>query len=229
MKICAANGCFRVKDVPNLILAFLCFKAGVIGCQGISFHLFLNICFNYLLPWNVLEINIWELGNTGVSNALCHFLWHQRALFNLDTVRPTGLSQQLMFCWYQFCWRVSFAPDVVTTQSLTCKLKKKTLQNKVKPNKTAGLSDDSTSQPRSVTYLAAEGNTGWGNRFKFLLKLGGRRKNGQNKDRSQDIVMEMRETSGNKALLAQAAFLPNSLRQATAWTLVSAGGWTSTL
>lgn len=62
------------------------------------------------------------------------------------------------------------------------------------------------------------------NRFKFLLKLGGRRKNGQNKDRSQDIVMEMRETSGNKALLAQAAFLPNSLRQATAWTLVSAGG-----
>lgn len=48
-------------------------------------------------------------------------------------------------------------------------------------------------------------------RLKFLLKSEGRRKD-QTKDRSQDIVLEMRETSRNKALLAQAAFLPNSLR-----------------
>lgn len=37
-------------------------------------------------------------------------------------------------------------------------------------------------------------------RFKFLLKSGGRRKNYQGKDCSQDIVLEMRETSRNKAL-----------------------------
>lgn len=60
------------------------------------------------------------------------------------------------------------------------------------------------------------------NRFKFLLKSRGRRKNDQNKDASQDIVLGVREASGNKALLAQGAFLPSCLSQTKAWALVSA-------
>jgi len=47
-------------------------------------------------------------------------------------------------------------------------------------------------------------------KFKFLFKSGGGSKTDQSKDRSQGIVLEMRQTSENKALLAQAAFLPNS-------------------
>lgn len=43
------------------------------------------------------------------------------------------------------------------------------------------------------------------------------------KDHSQDIVLKMKETSKNKALLTQAALVHNSLRQTKAWTLLSAG------
>lgn len=55
-------------------------------------------------------------------------------------------------------------------------------------------------------------------RFKLFKEGGGK----MIKDHSQGIVLKMKETSKNEALLAQATFVHNSLRQSKAWTLVSA-------